>query len=161
MTTIFSRNFSLKCHEVFMTDAVHGAWSPESTLSSTWGNSGTDGAWRDGYTLSNRAVAISVGVVYFYITSVHPWGNLTSRERSVSPFPLLRGWGFISEAMMNSQQTCTPYGSWVSMHLNEAFLPLLHTTQGFLNSLSLVKHYIKHNNNSRPAHPPSPFYLFL
>lgn len=40
---------------------------------------------------TKRAVVISVGVVYFYITSVHPRGNLTSRERSVSPFPLLRG----------------------------------------------------------------------
>lgn len=85
---------------------------------------------------SKRAAVISVGVVYFYITSVHPRGNLTSREWSVSPFPLLRGWGFISEAMMNSRQTSTPYGPWVSMHLNEAFLPLPRTTQGLLNSLS-------------------------
>lgn len=105
---------------------------------------------------SKRVMAISAGVVYFYITSVHPRGNLTSREWSVSPFPLLRGWDFISTSMMNSQQTPTPYGPWVSMHLNEPFLPLPHTTQGFLNSLSLVKHYIKHNNNSHPSPPSSP-----
>lgn len=36
---------------------------------------------------SKSAIVISVSVVYFYITSVHPWGNLTSREWSVSPFP--------------------------------------------------------------------------
>lgn len=114
---------------------------------------------------SESAVAISVSVVYFYITSVHPRGNLTSREWSVSPFPSLRGWGFISKAMMNSQQTPTPYGPWVSMHLNEPSLPLPRSTQGFLNSLSLVKHYIKHNNNSRPSPPSSPppslFYLYV
>lgn len=127
------------------------AWSPESTPPSTWRHDGTDGGMA---IRSKRTAVISVGVVYFYITSVHPRGNLTSRERSVSPFPLLRGWGFISEAMMNSQQTFAPYGPWVSMHLNEAFPPRLHTTQGFLNSLSLVKHYIKHNNNSRPAPLP-------
>lgn len=81
------------------------------------------------------AMVISVNVVYFFITSVHPWGNLTSREWSVSSIPLLRGWGFISETMMNSQQTPTPYGPRVSMHLNEPSLP---TTLGFLNSLSLL-----------------------
>ncbi len=105
---------------------------------------------------SESTMVISVSVVYFYITSVHPRGNLTSREWSVSPFPSLRGWGFISKAMMNSQQTPTPYGPWVSMHLNEPSLPLPRTTQGFLNSLSLVKHYIKHNNNSHPSPPSSP-----
>lgn len=84
---------------------------------------------------SESAMAISVSVVYFYITSVHPRGNLTSREWSVSPLLSLRGWGFISEAMMNSQQTPTPYGPWVSMHLNEPSLPLPRTTQEFLNSI--------------------------
>lgn len=109
----------------------------EGTLCSPWGNVGTDGWMVDGGVTirSRRATVISVSVVYFYITTVHPRGNLTSRERSVSPFPLLRGWGFISKAMMNSQQTPTPYGLWVSMHLNEPSLPLPHTTQGFLNSL--------------------------
>lgn len=87
---------------------------------------------------SKSTMVISASVVYFYITSVHPRGNLTSREWSVSPFPSLRGWGFISKAMMNSQQTPTPYGPWVSMHLNEPSLPLPRTTQGFLNSLSLL-----------------------
>lgn len=37
------------CHEVFMTDAGHSTWSPESTLSSAGGSGGTDGGWRDGY----------------------------------------------------------------------------------------------------------------
>lgn len=143
-------------------NAVHSAWSPESTLTLTWGNSETDGGWRDGYPVQENHGNIR-GVVYFYITSVHPWGNLTSRERSVSPFPLLRGWGFISEAMMNSQQTSTPYGPWVSMHLNEAFLPLPRTTQGFLNSLlsSTTSNTIT-TAVLAPLYPaPSLFYLFL
>lgn len=125
------------CHEVLITDAVRGIWPSEGTLYSHWGNDGMDGWMVDGgMTIqSKRAMVISVSVVYFYITSVHPRGNLTSRERSVATFPLLRGWGFIREAMMNSQQTPTPYGPWVSMHLNEPSLPLPHTTQGFLNSL--------------------------
>lgn len=134
---LHSENFTPNCHGVLITDAVCSIWFPESTLSSTWGNGGMDGWMVDGGMAiqSKRAMVISVSVVYFYITSVHPRGNLTSREWSVSPFPLLRGWGFISKAMMNSQQTPTPYGPWVSMHLNEPSLPLPHTTQGFLNSL--------------------------
>lgn len=125
------RNFTL-CHEVFMTDAC----DPHRALCLQPGEA-VERMVDGGTTIrSKRAAVISVGFVYFYITSVHPRGNLTSRERSVSPFPLLRGWGFISEAMMNSRQTSTPYGPWVSMHLNEAFLPLPRTTQGLLNSLS-------------------------
>lgn len=59
---------------------------------------------------------------------------------------------------MNSQQTPTPYGPRVSLHLNEPSLP---STQGFLNSLSLVKHYIKHNNNNSPSSLFTPPYRFL
>lgn len=157
-----SENFPLNCCEALITDAVCGVWSLESSSYPTWGKwwNGWLAGWRmeDGgmTNQSESAGVISVSVVYFYITSVHPRGNLTSREWSVSPFPSLRGSGFISKAMMNSQQTPTPYGPWVSMHLNEPSLPLPHTTQGFLNSLSLVKHYIKHNNNSRPSPPSSP-----
>lgn len=84
---------------------------------------------------SKSGTVISVSFVYFSITSVHPPGNLSSREWSVAGFPALRGSGFISEAMMNSQQTPTRYRPWMSMHLNEASLPSRRTTQGFLNSL--------------------------
>lgn len=132
----FFENFPPNCCKALITDAVCSFWFPESTSYST-------GEWQNGWmedegmtNQSESAMVISVSVVYFYITSVHPRGNLTSREWSVSPFPSLRGWGFISEAMMNSQQTPTPYGPWVSMHLNESSLSLHRTTQGFLNSLS-------------------------
>lgn len=81
---------SLKCHEVLMTDAVHSV-IPQRALCLQPGEK-VERMVHGGMAIqSKRAVVISVGVVYFYITSVHPRGNLTSRERSVSPFPLLRG----------------------------------------------------------------------
>lgn len=63
---------------------------------------GMDEIWRDNWS-EKSAIVTFVSVMYFHTTSVHPQGYLTSREWSVSPFHLLRGWDFISEAVMNSQ----------------------------------------------------------
>lgn len=92
--------------------------------------------WMDDEGTTNQYLVISLSIVYFTIASVHLWSNLTSRESSVSSLPSLRGGGFISETMMNSQQTSTLYGPWVSMHLNEPSLSPPPTARGFLNSLS-------------------------
>lgn len=110
----------------------------------------------DGVT-TNQYLVISFSIVYFNIASVHLWSNRTSRESSVSSLPLLRGWGFIGETMMNSQQTPNLYGPWVSMHLNEPSLSPPPATQGFLNSLSSkALHQTQYQQLSHFSFNPSP-----
>lgn len=97
---------------------------------------GADGGWRDDYPAQKSGGNIRQCCVFLLNKCPSTRQSQLEWEWSVSPFPLLRGWGFISKAMMNSQQTPTPYGPWVSMHLNEPSLPLPHATRAFLNSLS-------------------------
>lgn len=107
---------------------------------------------------SESAMAISVSVVYFYITSVHPRGNLTSREWSVSPLTKrlrLYQWG-------HDEFSADTHSVWaLSEH---AFKWTLSSSASYytrISKLYLVKHYIKHNNNNRPSPPSSPPLHFL
>lgn len=137
-----------------MTDAVRSAWSPESPLSPTWGDAGTVGAWRAGYPDQESRGNIRPCV---FLHNKCPSTRQSHLERAIrlssARAERLR---LYQRGHDESSTDSLSDGPWVSMHLNEAFLPRLRTTQGFLNSLSLVKHYIKHNNNSRPAPPPLP-----
>lgn len=148
---ILSRNW--KCPGAFMTDAVRSAWSPESPPSPTWGDAGTVGAWRAGYPDQESRGNIRPCV---FLHNKCPSTRQSHLERAIrlssARAERLR---LYQRGHDESSTDSLSDGPWVSMHLNEAFLPRLRTTQGFLNSLSLVKHYIKHNNNSHPApHPP-------
>lgn len=142
-----------------MTDAVHSAWSPESTLPSTWGNGGTDGAWRDGYPDQESRGNIRRCCVFLH--NKCPSTRQSHLKRAIRlSFPFakrlrLYQWG-------HDEFSTDIHSVWAqSEHAFKwSLLPLLRTTQGFLNSLSLLSSSTS-NTITTAVLPPSLFYLFL
>lgn len=135
------------------------AWAPESTLSSTWGNGGTDGVWRDGYPVQESRSNIHRCCVFLH--NKCPSTRQSHLKRAIRlSFPSakrlrLYQWG-------HDEFSTDIHSVWaLTEHAFKWSLSASASYYTRISKLSLLSSTTSNTITTAVLPPPSLFYLFL